>query len=371
VRPTLALSLTALQTEAARLQQEKQPLPEALAHLGGINRLRGVIAEPEGELVLLGDHEASLPLIHLDDLAVALRNAYQASPVYQGAPGCSIDPWHDAKDPWRIQTVTVFGMPTSAPMAARHVALDHELKRVSAGLAALEENIPSLYELLRSAAPPCARVSNEAQRTEVAHRFWFFPRYPSSPRFLADAGLVLILRPVEVQLLSEQEFFSRPGQRTGAAPASPQAEQFAQVITQLLATHHYYAHLVSDFRVIEVGKLLRFRQVSAASLHYLLHEYSLTEAPTPAFVGGVRREERGEMVCASQITERREPRGQRIETQEQMQRYHQTFRGGVEVQIELTADQFAEERTGTLSTLCQQVRASRPSSHTILWPIAT
>src|SRR5262249_4099355 len=108
LRPTLALSVSALQAEAARLQQARQPLPEALVQLGGMNRIHGVTIEPDGELVLLGEHDASLPPLHLDDLCIAMRNAYQVSSVYQGAPGCSIDPSPGAKDPWQIQTVRLF-----------------------------------------------------------------------------------------------------------------------------------------------------------------------------------------------------------------------------------------------------------------------
>jgi hypothetical protein len=366
------LSLTVLQAEVATRHQTRQPLPEALAHLGGMNRLHGCMTEPDGELVLLGEHDATLPPLHLDDLAVAFRNAYQVGPAYQGVPGCTIDPWPGTSDPWRIQMVQVFGMPAVAPMAARHVALDYELKRVSSGLVALGDGITSLYELTRSAIPPCAGLPHQEQRTAVTHRFWFYPRYPSPPRFLADEGMVLILKPVEVQLLTEQAFLDKTGRRTGAAPASPPAEQFAHLITQFLATHHapHWTHLRSDFRVIEVGRLLRFQQVPAASLRYLLHEHRLTDVPVPAFVGGVRREERGDVVCASQITERQGPKGKRLESHEQIQQSHRTFRGGVEVQISLTADHFIQERSGVLSALRRQVRVSRPSPHTLLWPIA-
>ena len=116
---------------------------------------------------------------------------------------------------------------------------------------------------------------------------------------------------------------------------------------------------------------MHFQQAPAASLRYLLLEHTLTDVSVPVFVGGVRREERGEVVCAHQITEHQIPQGKRLESHEQVLQYHQTFRGGVEAQIRLTADQFTAERSGVLSALRRQVRTARPSPDALLWPITT
>jgi hypothetical protein len=369
--PSLALSLRVLQEQAAKMTQARRPLSKPLAYLGGMNRIHGVMSEPDGEVLLLGERDPSLPIqIHLDDVSIAIRNAYQVSAAYQGAPGCTIDPWPEAQDPWRIQMVKILGMPPSA-MADRHVSLDYELKRVSAGLSAPGNGITSLYEMARMAAPPCAEGAKAGQQTSVTHRFWFYPRYSSPPRFLAEAGMVLIVKPVQVQLLTEQTFLDQTGKRTGAAPASSQAEQFAAMITQFLATHHsgLYGHLASDFRVIEVGKLIQYQQVPAASLRYLLLEHPVQEVPVQGFVAGVRREERSEIVCGAQITEQKVSHGVRIESHEQIQEHYQIFRGGVEARIHLAAEQFTDERAGVLSDLQRRVRASRLSSGAFLWPI--
>jgi hypothetical protein len=86
-------------------------------------------------------------------------------------------------------------------------------------------------------------------------------------------------------------------------------------------------------------------------------------------VGGIRREERGEVVCENQITERQVSDGKLIESTEQVQRYHFTSRGGVEAKVSLTPDHFIEERSGVLTGLRRRVRASRPSARALLWPI--
>ncbi len=371
-RPALALSLAVLQAEAASAQQVRQSLRNELAHLGGMNRLQGFTTEADGDLILLGDRDASCPPLHLDDLAVALRNAYQVSPAYHGTPGCTIDP-SPGKDPWQVQTVKVFGMPTSTAMAQRHVALDYELKRVTAGIVSLGDGIMSLYDLNRQAETLCPDTAHPGQPTAITHRFWFYPRYPEPPRFLVQGSTVLVLKPVDVQLLTEQQFLDSTGHRTGAAPPAPQAERFAQRITTFLATHPPapYAQMVGDFRVIEAAKLMEFQRVPAASLHYLLHEHPLTSVSVPRFVGGIRREEQGEVLCSSQIIERPGPKGPLVQTQNRVQRYRHTARGGVEVKITLPSTHFVEERAGVLEPLRRQVRAARPAPRALVWRIVS
>jgi hypothetical protein len=362
-----------LQAEVAAVAQARQGCPDALVHLGGMNRIQGFMGEPDGELILLGAPDAAFPPLHLEDLVISLRNAYQVSPAYQGTLGCSIDARVGAVQPWRIQAVSVFGMPATTMMAARHVTLDYELKKVSAGLVALGEGMPSLYELARAATPLCEGALDKEQGTEMIHRFWFYPLYPAPPRFVQDEGIILIRQPVDVQLLTEREFFDRTGRRTGAAPADPLAEHFAQRMTQLLATNQLrrYAHLRNDFRIIEVGQLLRFMHVPTAALSYVLQHYPLTAMPVPAFIGGVRRDERSEVVCEHQLTERQVPKGKLIESSERLQRYRWTFQGGVEAQVRLATDHFVQERSGALASLRRRVRASRPGPRTLLWAIAS
>jgi hypothetical protein len=266
-RPSLALSLTVLQEKAA---QRYQALSADLVSLGGINRIQGIMLEPDGEIIFLGERDASLPLISLEDLIVALSNAYQM-PSYQGMLGCTIDPWSGSQDPWRIQQLRIFGMPATVAMATRHVAIDFALKKASTGIVSLGNGVPSLYEMTRSPSPPCEGSLEKIEQVELMHRFWFFPLFPPAPRFLEDQGIVLILKSVQVQLLTEQAFLDRTGQHTGSAPASAVAEHFAQLVTQLLATNqiHPYAQLHNDFRVIEVTQLLRFKQVPPHSLPFL------------------------------------------------------------------------------------------------------
>lgn len=174
VQPALALSLTLLQQQVATLQRAHRTIPEQLADMGGMTCIQGVMSEPDRELILLGSRDSALPRLHLEDLVVALRNAYQVNAAYHGVPGCTIDPWTGADDPWRIQRVAVSGMPRVG-MSARHVAIDYALKKVSAGIVALGNGVPSLYALRRAADPLCAGPHDQATPQTITHRFWFYP----------------------------------------------------------------------------------------------------------------------------------------------------------------------------------------------------
>ncbi len=370
VSPTLALSLTALQKAAERQQHA---LPEALVTLGGLNRLRGLILEPNGEVVILGDHDPASPLLHLDDVAVVLRNAFQSEATYAGAPlGVSIDPQPgNGRDPWAIQQTAVFGMPRTTRMAQRQVAIDYDLKKVSAGIMALSSDITGTYDLMRAASPVCSGAS--AQQTETTHRFWFCARYPdAAPRFAEEEGVILIVNPIGVQLLTEQEFFDRTGHRSGSAQAAPQAQMFAQLVSHLFTTPQPprdYQHLLSDFRLIELAQVLKFKKIDPQGLRYLLYQHRLAEMEVPEYVGGVRRHEEGEVTCATQINERPTPQGRVIESKEQVQRYRLTYRGGVEAKVEVAAAHIRSEAQGAFAELRRRVRESRPSATAWVWKI--
>jgi hypothetical protein len=278
------------------------------------------------------------------------------SPEYEGAPGCTIDPI-PGTDPWREQAVHVFGMPASAHMGARHVAIDYEMKKISAGLLPVHPSVPSLFESGRSGSP--CRILRESGPSSATHRFWFTPLYPDRPRFLRDDAGVLIQKPVEVQLQSEEEFLDR-GERVGGAPPQPAAKHFAEALTNLLATdtRPEYSRLRNDFRVIEVVQLLRFVRAGSGRLVYLLHKYPLGVAPVTARVRGVRRQETGEATCGGlSVAE-----GATAET---VVRYRRDFRGGVEVRIAIDSSDFAQ--SGQLAAVRRGILAARPADSRSSW----
>jgi hypothetical protein len=332
-----------------------------------LNRLHGFLRAPEGELLILGDRDPSRPALELDTLVIALRNAYGVSPVYQGALGCSIDP-RVAEDPWRIQDVRIFGMPPSCTMAARHVNIDYELKKAAAGiLVDGTVRLPSLFELKRVANAICASGEEVGQDRSEAHRYWFYPWLVPSPRFVREEDGVLIQKPVGVQVLTEKEFLDRTGQRLGATTASPEAQTFAKQVTQLLTSQTVprYAALVSDFRAIELARVLRYERIPNSNLAYLLGECPMSEVDVPSVVSGIFRDEQGQVVCEGTIT--RVATG--LQHDQRVQRYRYAYRGGVEARIELIPDQFVADASGIFAKLKARVFASRPSKHALTWHI--
>lgn len=358
-----ALSLTVLQREAQKADRARTALPKEIVELGGLNRIRGFVVEEGGDVVLFGDRDGRAPQIHIDDLMVSVRSAYQTESLYREAPGCSIDPRDDAEDPWAIQDVRVLGMPRCR-MAHRHVALDYELKFVGSGIAKLD-GVRDAFTFRQNEQPLCGDPRGEA--AEVQNRFWFAALYPEAqPRFEVDDRTVVIRHPVDVQVLTEQRL--RGGSpETTAGLADPAAEQFAASVTQLLVSgqRREYGELRNDFRVIEVGRLLRFRQAPIETFAYLLQEHDYEPVEVPHFVVGIRRTEQVEVVCGGNV----EVTEHAIQSRATVQHRNTSYRGGVDASVETPPTHFADEIAGRFAELRMRIRQSRPSAEALIWSI--
>jgi hypothetical protein len=330
-------------------------IPEPIRRLHGLNRIDAILLDDKSDVLLAGDHNPSFPAIEIDDLLVALRSAFGAGPDYKGSPGCTIDPTPGAANPWQVQLVKVFGMPAGAPMGQRHVRIDYELKKVSAGLMDLSPSIPAMFESSRESAP-CRTNMDARAPASATHRFWFTPLYPEKPRFLQDDTGVFIDKPVKVQLQSEEEFL-RDGRRVGSAPSQPAAVRFTEAVTRALDTDEItdYTHLRNDFRLIEAAVLMAHIGVNHEVLGYLLGECPLQLARPVERVSGIMRRESGEAACGSALTP-----GPKISTL--LTRYQQEFRGGVEARVAVTAADFVRDAAQELSRLRRRIRDGAPGS---------
>jgi hypothetical protein len=355
--PEGAVSLAALQIHAKRGLRFPGSGNAALPQ---INRLTGFTVDGS-DVVLFGRQDNALPTIEFDAFVVALRNAYGAGDAYQGDPGCSVDPI-PGEDPFRIQKVSVFGMP-DCTMAARDVSLDYELKRAGAGIQGEDGKLlPSAFELANQEGP-CANAG--VRSVSVAHRYWFFPRTPDAPRFQRDRVTATVLRPIGVQLLTEQEFLNRRGERTGSADADPAARQFADAVTAMLASDKVarYAQMVHDFRAIEFARLMSFCGVSQESLSFLLSGYELQRVEVPALVGGVQRDEEGRTVCNATVTQT----AAGIQYRETASHSHYEYRGGVQAKVAIAN---ADAASADLDPLRRRVLAARPGADAVSWSVA-
>jgi hypothetical protein len=245
-------------------------------------------------------------------------------------------------------------------MAARHVDLDYELKRAGAGIQGADGKIlPSAFDL-ENGDGPCASTGKKA--VDMAHRYWYFPRTPEHPRFQRDGQTTSILRPIGVQLLTEQEFLNSRGERTGATEADPAAQKFADAVTSLLESDKVarFAQMIHDFRAIELARLMRFCGVGQEGLSFLLTQYELQHVQVPTLVGGVKREEQGSTVCKTKVTET----ASEINSEESVSEYHFEYRGGVQAKVELADADFVY---GDLSPMRRLVLGARSSATAVSW----
>jgi hypothetical protein len=376
--PTIAVSLDRLQDDARAERRRGKPVGRPLDELAGINRWTAYMFEPSAGPVLLGNHDPDWPATTLDDLAVALRHAYGVGEARGHAGlGVTIDPAHGESDPWAIQTVGTFGfgLPPGATrgpaMCQRFIAIDHRLKFYSAGIYRVGD-VPDVIQLSRAADPFCADTAS-ARALQVRDRYWFTPDVPTgAARFREDADVLLVDRPTGVKVEARQQLAGAGGREIEASAASPVAGAFAKRFTadvlEPMSTTEA-VHIVSDFRLIELTRVMRFRGVPPDRLGYLLGEHEVALVPVPSHIGGVYRDENSRVTCRAVVTERDEGRHRRISVQQEQQSRQIGFRGGVDADVPIQEPHFTRDRTGQLATLRSCVLASRPSPTATWWPL--
>ena len=208
--------------------------------------------------------------------------------------------------------------------------------------------------------------------SDVGNRFWFCAKYAEGSRYEQDGNTVMIRKPVDVQVLTEQRLFGKAGSNSGgpagpAGPADKTAGQFAGDVTRLIASgqRQEYLALQNDFRTIEVGRLIRFMNVPVESFSYLLMEHQHEPVEVPRFVTGIRREDRIELVCGGTVTIEEGI----ISARSEMQKSRSTYRAGVDAGVEVLPVHFTEASPDVFQDLRRAVTESRPDPEELLWTI--
>ncbi len=236
-----ALSLKVLQHKLANctaMAGERS----VIENLAGITRLQGYAVDTDtGDIVLFGNADPAWPALQLEDLVVALRNAfhyyaeYKENTVLYAYPGCSIDPdsaavarlqaisgqvgglvssgdvagaeelWIEAcRSPQRVQ---IFGIPESR-FANICINADYHMKALCDGEIELGlKNFDSLTR--RRATRVLAELRSNTHSGEAAsmNRFWFTP---GRQRFQVDEGIALVVES-SVALKTEQSVLMAQG----------------------------------------------------------------------------------------------------------------------------------------------------------------
>ncbi len=264
----LEAALAAHLEKTAGPQGEAAELPDEIRFLAGLQRIRYVLAMPEtGDIVLAGPAEgwkadaqgcvvgvnSGRPVLHLEDLLVALRSAEQASrtPI-----SCSIDPTPEGvarlqqffngrteigpkpketlaaiEQSLGPQNISVTGVPADSRFARVLVAADYRMKRLGMNFEkAPVAGLSSYLQLVKA-----------NDNSNLMPRWWMAPNY--QPLLRDDDGLAWELRSGSVQVMTEDGFFSQAGVRTTTGQSSPTAKKWADDMTQ------HYAALASKLPI--------------------------------------------------------------------------------------------------------------------------
>ena len=260
-----------------RLQEGPRSLSEEIRFLGGIQRIQYVFVYPEdNDIVLAGPGEAwrfddmanavgattGKPVLHLQDLLVALRGAFNSEP---NTISCSIDPTQEGVEQMRTylqslttrgkisspskvmarkqqieealgpQTVTLRGIDTTTRFAWILVAADYRMKQFAMGLdESPVKGMPSFLKLMGT------RPSQN-----MMPRWWMEDDYEA---LLTDGkGLAWELRGQGVQVKSEDELVADDGSRKGTGQINPIAKRWADSMTdnfeELMIAEPVFGHL--------------------------------------------------------------------------------------------------------------------------------
>lgn len=242
---------------AERKRTTQMPLlSDEMHYLAGLTRIQYVLVYPEqNDIVLAGpaegwrvDEKGSVvgastgePILQLDHLMVALRTAESAA---QNVISCSIDPTPEGLRRFQkvasqqqrygpntltaieqalgMQTITITGVPDTTDFARIMVAADFRMKRIAMGFdRSPVRGLPNYLQMVGGAS------------SGMAPRWWLAPNYDA---LLKDPdGLVWELRGQGVKCMTEDSIFAADGSRVQTGKSSPQAQKWADLMTDKYA----------------------------------------------------------------------------------------------------------------------------------------
>jgi Protein of unknown function (DUF1598) len=294
------VSLRMLDEAIAKCLEAGKPLPDEIKYLAGLERVQYVFVDPATkDVILAGPAEGwkvnelgnvvgitgGKPVLHLDDLLVALRFADGAR---KGGISVSIDPTAEGLARWKAfreqlktigndpqatiagleqalgpQTISVNGVPATSRFANVLVAADYRMKRIAMNFdPAPVAGMQSYMDLIGAAGPAAVNAMP---------RWWLAPKYDP---LLTDAeGMSWELRGPGVQTLAEEDVLTAGGQRVaGGAATSATVHRWAELMTahydELSKRDTVFGELKNCMDLAVVGALLMKEQLlEKANLH--------------------------------------------------------------------------------------------------------
>ena len=244
--PVTLVSLRELVKAAEPYAASWKDLPAELRQPGGISRVVGYqVDQANDDVLLIGEVIPGAPALTIDDLIVGVRTVWKENAI----PFCSLEP--DPADFAGDQHVRVGGVPATSGFARVMLDADYLMKRMGAGLEAV--NAPgylSYVALLR-------QEGKQAIRDDGAERFWFYPApLQTGDIELSPAGDVVLFN-TTMQVLSEQMVLSHDA-LLGTGKVTATADKWAAMLTQALPDlerlHPEFQHLHGLFDLVLLGK---------------------------------------------------------------------------------------------------------------------
>lgn len=289
--PLRKVSLGGLCKAVADFSASGRPLPPEILFLGGLEQVTHLFVDPDGhDIVLAGPADSAAidgagnvvgaangrPLLHLEDLIVALRAIEGAR---AGGVRCSIDPSPEGvmklqrylaglktigtnpeatlrsmENVLGPQKVTVGGVPTESRIARVLVAADYRLKRIGMGLE--PSGVAALPSYL-SMVPPGATSG------ATLPRFWLEAEYDPLVRDPDELAWKISGR--RMKCLTATDIVAPGGPARGKAPADKVAEAWCATMTEhyeeLARQQPVFAELVNCVDLAVVAALIHGRQL--------------------------------------------------------------------------------------------------------------
>lgn len=264
--------------------------------LGGITAVAGIaFDERNRDALLLGEAREGHPAMHLEDLVVALRNAWLAYVQQKGNritylhPGVSLEPTEATlKDLRRIAAdiakmdasggekalrrwqetcrrpfqVAVSGLPPASRLASALLKADYALKGLANGSENLDlHGFPGMAELrkIRFQGGQEQGPAPEPPQPSLT-RYWF---HPGGQEWESAEGIVILKRSPLMLMTEEMHDRIRAADTSRPVPSDDLAEAFAFGFTRLYdkvaESRPEFRELAGLFRLVAAAKLIRDR----------------------------------------------------------------------------------------------------------------
>lgn len=400
-----AVSLRVLQ-EKVRACQPQQNCDENVTYLAGLKKVDGYVIDSKArDLILIGQVDSTAPKLHLEDLIIALRDAWKMYAIkkgnvyYYADPGCTIDPhpqviaklqeigalmnqlpapsleealtaWHQV---CRLpQQVHVLGVPFHSRFARVMVQADYYMKKLADGSEELPiSGFSSFSAMYLDAALRDLKAGKAISRPlSLMSRFWFYPKIlgykdaaKTQPIVLInqeDEGIVL-LHEFGIMVLTEEEYLDTQGEIVGSGRSAPLAAawatRFTELYPQIATVRPIYRELENLGRFIALARTIKFKRALAEaqlSLTWLLNRFQITHVTVDETVPGHSNVE---------TIEYRETLANGIV----FTTLTLPICGGVEMAITIDHDNFLPDPSGQLALMKRKVLAMRPSARALSW----